>query len=97
MEELKVVDNPAHHRYEMDLGNDLAFIEYGHFKNDLVIMHTYVPESHRGMGIAGKMMKMMLDDIRAKGIKIIVYCPALSKYIEKNTEYQDLLDTEYQK
>jgi len=97
MEDLQLLDNPAKHRFEMNLGDDFAFIEYSHFKHDLVILHTYVPESHRGMGIAGKMFKQLLDGMRTKEIKLIVYCPALSKYIDSHPEYADLLDENYRK
>ena len=81
----------------MNIGDDFAFIEYSHLKYDIVIMHTYVPESHRGQGIAGKMFKQLLDKMREKEIKLIVYCPALNKYIDTHPEYTDLLDENHRK
>ncbi len=95
MEELKVIDNQGHHRFEADLGDDLAYIEYAHFKKFIVIMHTYVPESHRGQGIASRMIKDVLEYIKANKIPLIVYCPAVNKYIAHHPEYKSLLDEEY--
>jgi len=95
MEEQKIIDNPAHHRFEMDLGDDMAFIEYTHFKGGIVIMHTYVPESHRGQGIASRMIRQALEYIKAHNIPLIVYCPAVNKYIDSHPEYKVLLDEKY--
>ena len=95
MEELQVKNNTEHHRFEVDLGDDLAYIEYAHFKKYLVIMHTFVPLSHRGQGIASRMIKQVLEYIKANNIPIIVYCPAVNKYIDSHPEYRDLVDTEY--
>ena len=95
MEELKVIDNTAHHRFEVELGDDLAYIEYAHFKNHIVIMHTFVPESHRGQGIASRMIKQVLEYIKSNKIPLIVYCPAVTKYINSHPEYKELLDETY--
>ena len=97
MGELKVTDNPGKHRFEAHIGDDLAYIEYAHFKGDIVLMHTFVPESLRGQGIAGRMIKLSLEYIRAERIPIIVYCPVISKFIENHPEYKDLVDEKYAK
>jgi predicted GNAT family acetyltransferase len=95
MEDLVIKHAPERHRFEIDLGDGFAFIEYTWHKKDVVIMHTYVPDAHRGQGIAGKMIKQVLDYARDNKIPLIVYCPSVSKYIETHQEYQDLLDKDY--
>jgi len=95
MEELKLIDNPAKHRFETHIGDDLAYIEYAHFKGDIVLMHTFVPEALRGQGIAGRMIRLALEFIKAERISIIVYCPVITKFIETHQEYKNLLDEKY--
>ena len=95
MENIIVRHVPEQHRFEVNLGDGFAFIEYTLHKKDMVIMHTYVPDTHRGQGIAGNMIKQVLDYIRDKKIPLIVYCPAVNKYIDGHPEYADLLDQDY--
>src|ERR1039458_1611375 len=95
MEDIIVKHVPEQHRFEVNLGDGIAFIEYTWHKKDMVIMHTYVPDTHRGQGIAGKMIKQVLDYVRHNHIPLIVYCPAVNKYIDSHPEYQDLLDKDY--
>lgn len=95
MENFIVKHVPEHRRFELNLGDGLAFIEYTWHKTDMVIMHTYVPDTHRGQGIAGNMIKQTLDYIRDQKIPLIVHCPAVNKYIDSHPEYLDLLDKDY--
>jgi len=95
MEDLKVINNLDKSRFEVDLGYDFAYIDYRYHDDDIVLMHTFVPNSHRGQGIAGKMIKKVLEYIKAEKIPLIVYCPTINKYIENHPEYKELLDEDY--
>ena len=86
-----LTNNPEKSRFEADLGDDLAFIDYRYHEGKIYLMHTFVPESHRGQGIAGKIIKQALEFIRSEKIPLVVYCPAVTKYMESHPEYNDLL------
>jgi predicted GNAT family acetyltransferase len=58
----------------------------------MVLMHTLVPEAHRGQGIGAALTKYVLDYARAQHLKIIVYCPFVIKYMKDHPEYNDLLN-----
>lgn len=58
------------------------------------IDHTFVDDSLRGQGVAGKLMLAAVGTLRAQGKKAIVTCPYAKKWFESNPEFSDVLDTE---
>ena len=91
MEEIKVVNNIEKQRFEVALNDDLAILEYRYYEGTMALMHTLVPESFRGMGIAGKLAHAALEFVKANHQKVLVYCPFVAKYLESHPEYNDLV------
>ncbi|MCM3706953.1 MULTISPECIES: GNAT family N-acetyltransferase [Cytobacillus] len=73
-------------------GNMIAEITYTP-SDDSVIMidHTYVSDSLRGQGIAGKLLESVVQEARSKGYKIIPACSYAKAAFDRKSEYQDLL------
>ncbi|MFT8424785.1 MAG: GNAT family N-acetyltransferase [Liquorilactobacillus sp.] len=59
-----------------------------------LVEHTWVDESARGTGLAGKITKDFLAKVADKSKKIIPLCPYTKKFFEKHSEYQYLLKAE---
>ncbi len=90
---MEVINNKRGFSFEIVLPDgEIAHLDYRWLKGSMVLMHTVVPPSARGMGIGGKLVKYVLDYARNNGLKIIVYCSFVAKYLEKHTEYADLID-----
>lgn len=59
---------------------------------DLVIDHTYVNPILRGQGMAGKMMVVVAEYLRKKGLKASATCSYANSWLKKNEElYLDIL------
>jgi predicted GNAT family acetyltransferase len=86
-----VRDNPALHRFELDVDGVIAFSEYRHKAGVVTFIHTEVPESLGGKGVGSKLARGALDLVRARGEKVIAKCPFIAAFIKKHAEYQDLL------
>jgi predicted GNAT family acetyltransferase len=91
MEKFKVINNKEKHRFEVDLGTDIAYIEYRYQGNTKVLMHTYVPEKYRGKGNAAKLIQQVLDDQRKAKTQVMVNCAAVSRFIKENPDYNDVV------
>lgn len=90
---MEAVNNKKLSRFEIQLPNgEFAILEYRWLKGAMVLMHTMVPVAARGQGLADKIAKYALEYVREQNLKIIVYCPFVTKYMEKHPEYNDLLD-----
>ncbi len=51
------------------------------------IDHTFVDESLRGQGIAGKLVKLAADRILEEGHKIAAICPYAVVWFQRHPEY----------
>lgn len=60
-------------------------------ENTVNINHTYVDNSLRGQGIAGKLMKAAAQQLRSQNKKAVLTCSFAIKWFERNPKYNDLL------
>lgn len=60
-------------------------------ENTVNINHTYVDDSLRGQGIAGKLMKAVAEQLQAQNKKAVLTCSFAIKWFERNPEYSNLL------
>jgi predicted GNAT family acetyltransferase len=87
----EVVNNAAHHRFELEVEGHLAATYYKIADGVITFIHTEVPEELGGKGVGSKLVKGALDQVRSKGLKVIAQCPFVKAYIDKHGEYADLL------
>lgn len=83
-----VIDNPAAQRFEIHEEGHVAFEDYERFEGGIAYLHTEVPPELAGRGIATYLIRHILDDAIAKGLKIKPVCPMVRAYIDKHPEYQ---------
>jgi uncharacterized protein len=78
-----------------DDGKMVAEVTFPALNDNVVnIVHTFVDDSLRGQGIAGKLMEETVDQLRRTDKKAILTCSYAVKWFEKNTEYADLISKE---
>jgi uncharacterized protein len=91
-EALEITDNPEARRYEARLGDQLAgWVEYGRVESRFVALHTEVPPAFVGRGIASALVRRVLDDARAAGLKVTPRCPFFAAHFERHPEDADVL------
>ena len=56
-----------------------------------IIDHTGVRPAYGGQGIAKRLVEKVIEEARARQIKILPLCSYASKMMEGKTEYQDVL------
>jgi len=86
-----VRDNKNRSRFELDVGDEIAFAKYQLTPQAVIITHTETPRALRGRGIASELVKGALEIIRADGHKVIAGCGFVVDYLGKHPEYRDLL------
>jgi uncharacterized protein len=91
-----VRDNPARHRFEIDLGNgEFAFAQYNLLPGAIRFFHTVVPAGHEGQGLGTALIRAGLAAARDRGLKVIPICPFFAAYLREHPEEQDLVAQEY--
>jgi len=75
-----------------ETGELLAEIDFpAAAENWVDLNHTYVSDTLRGQGIAGKLMEEAIAVIRKNGWKARTSCSYAAGWMEKHPEEQDLL------
>lgn len=91
-DDLRIIDEPGRQRYEGRIGEDLAgFVEYRSVHGRRILFHTEVDPSVEGRGIGSRLVTGVLDDVRARGMRITVKCPFVAAFLERHPGYRDLL------
>lgn len=79
-------------RYVAYLGDGLeAEMTYLRQGNVLSIDHTGVPTSHRGSGMAAKLVARGIADARAEGTRIRPLCSYVQAQFRRHPDWADLL------
>lgn len=80
------------HRYVILVeGEEAGFAAYMPVDGVLDFNHTVVNPMFQGQGLSKALIGAALDDVRQSGRKIYASCSAVAGFVEKNSEYQDLL------
>jgi predicted GNAT family acetyltransferase len=84
---LAVRDNAVEHRYELVRdGEVLGFVTYRPRGEALVLEHTEVDPARRERGLGTRLVQGALDDLRARGIRVVPLCPFVRAYLDRHTE-----------
>lgn len=84
---MEVIDNKEKQRFEVKIEEEYAYSDYRWNEGKLVIMHTFVPESLRGKGLADMLAHHILEFVKSGNLKAIVYCPFVRSYVKRHPEY----------
>ncbi|MFF0766506.1 GNAT family N-acetyltransferase [Streptomyces sp. NPDC003737] len=66
-----------------------------HGNQRVTLSHTVVEPEYRGRGIATRLVKHALDDLRVQDLKLTNYCPFVADYIADHPEYKELVDSRF--
>jgi predicted GNAT family acetyltransferase len=86
-----VSDNPTLGRYELAVDGHIAATYYKLANGVITFEHTEVPPELGGKGVGSTLVKGALDQVRAKGQKVIAQCEFVKGWIDKHPDYADLL------
>ena len=67
---------------------EVTYVPAGDTK--VILDHTFVDPSLRGQGIAGQLVKRVVDEMRVEGKKIVPLCPFAKAEFDRKPEYEDI-------
>ncbi len=90
LDQLEVIHNTARKRFEIQLGEQMALVNYIVGSSEIIFTHTEVPRPYEGLGIAAKLTKAALEYARETGMRIRPMCRYTAAYIKRHPEYQPI-------
>ena len=92
---LKIKNNEVNLQFEIELDGEIAYLTYRFYKKNIAFMHTFVPEKLAGKGLASTLAVYAFDYAKTHKKLVMVFCPFVSKFIKKHTEYLSQVDQSY--
>ena len=90
---LRIVNNQARGRYQVIRdGRPIAFSEYESEPGRIVFKHTVVRPEYEGRGVGSRLAKFVVEDARARGLRITPVCPFIRSYLRRHHEYDPIVD-----
>ena len=68
-----------------------GFLDYVVKHGRIALIHTEVPKTFEGHGVAAALTRFALDDARQRGLMVIVICPYVRRYLETHPEDLDIV------
>jgi uncharacterized protein len=91
--DISVIRDPDRLRYVAIDGERrvAGFIDYQESSELVALNHTEVDPAFEGRGVGSVLARAALDDIRERGLKALVICPFITRWLRNHREYRDLL------
>jgi uncharacterized protein len=92
MQSYEIHHDPSAHRFTAVVEGLEAEVTYYYDDGEvLVINHTGVPRPLEGRGIASELVRAVFEFARGVGMKVRPACSYAASWVQKHTQYNDLL------
>lgn len=84
-------DNADAGQYELDIDGQTVFARYRRGDGVLTILWVEAPAALRGTGAAGRLMKLVAQEARTKGWRVVPVCGYAAAWLRRSPEYRELV------
>jgi hypothetical protein len=91
MGNLTINDNTFLRQFEVEIGEDLAKIEYALQDRKIFLTKLMIPSSNTDSDFEETFIREVFEIIKEKNIRIMPTSPEIRKFIKKYKEFKDLL------
>lgn len=91
LKSVPVQNNEDAGRFETQIGDEMAFLDYRRTPRTLHLVHTEVPTALEGQGLGSALARSALDFARAAKLQVVPSCAFVAGFIRRHSEYADLV------
>lgn len=87
-----VSDQPFDNRYEATVDATYAGAAWYEISDGVITFtHTAVESEFEGEGVGSSLARYALDDVRARGLRVVPRCPFIRRWIQRHADFGDLV------
>lgn len=92
IEDVEITDNEFQRQFELEIGDNMARIEYALQDRKIFLTKYEMPEELEEQGFRDIFIKAVFDEVRERGISVMPTSPEIVGFLRKNRrKYKDLL------
>jgi predicted GNAT family acetyltransferase len=92
LDDIRVVDEPDENRFALWVGDEVAgFTTYVRNDDAYALMHTEVRREFEGQGLATRLIASTLDQLAAREVNVLPYCPFVRTFLSQHRDYLGLV------
>jgi uncharacterized protein len=91
-EETELIDNKLHHNFELWIDGERAFIDYKKNGKTIYFLHTEVPKTLEGKGVAAALVEKALKYLDEQRYRLIPLCSYTQLFLRRHPEWYRLVD-----
>jgi predicted GNAT family acetyltransferase len=92
IEDVEITDNEFLRQFELEIGDNMARIEYALQDRKIFLTKYEMPEDLEEQGFRDIFIKAVFDELRDRGISVMPTSPEVVGFLRKNRrKYKDLL------
>ncbi|MDA9215700.1 N-acetyltransferase [Flavobacteriaceae bacterium] len=92
IEDVEITDNEFLRQFELEIGDNMARIEYALQDRKIFLTKYEMPEDLEEQGFRDIFIKAVFDEVRDRGISVMPTSPEVVGFLRKNRrKYKDLL------
>lgn len=82
-------------RYALTINGQTAVVTYNLVEGGLMVTETLVPIELEGQGIASRLARHVLADVKGRGLIILPVCPFFAAYLKKHPSRAEIVHPAY--
>ena len=91
MSELVLENNDFLRQFEVMVDDTMARIEYAEQERKIFLTKLIVPENIASSKFKDRFIKLVLDNVADRNLKVVPTSPDIAGFLRKNKRYKDLL------
>lgn len=92
IEDVEIIDNEFLRQFELEIGDNMARIEYALQERKIFLTKYEMPEEMEDQGFREIFIKAVFEEVKDRGISLVPTSPEIAGFMRKNRrKYKDLL------
>jgi uncharacterized protein len=93
--DIEIHNDPGNSQFTVEVDGRIAGKADYRLRGDTYIFtHTEVDPEFQGLGVANRLARAALDEVRDEGRTVVPLCPFIAAYIRRHPEYDSMVDHE---